>query len=109
MLPAAQSPIHEVVSDLWRRAEIAQPPPHLQVPSVRERLYSAAAEEIRKSLQACTVYDPAGDFRFRWAVQFLEVADGSRRHIDPDITTLATMFFTPAPPPSFKHIAANDT
>lgn len=108
MLPADQSPVHQVVSDLWHRAASAKLPPHLQIPTCRQQLYSAAAEEIRRSLEASSSYDPASDFRFRWAVQFLELASRERREIDPDLTALASIFFTPPPPPSFKHFQAND-
>lgn len=107
MLPADQSPVHQVVSDLWHRAERSQPPPLLQIPSCRQELYSAAAEEIRRNLAASTNYDPGHDFRFRWAVQFLEHAAGERREVESDITMLASIFFNPAPF-SQKHLQAND-
>lgn len=103
MLPPDQSPVHQLVS-LWITC---RKPQRLELPACRARLFTAATHEITAHAEAGNSYDPMSDARFRWAVQFLEVAEESRKSIDPDIQFTLEMILTPCPT-SCKLAAAND-
>lgn len=103
MLPPDQSPIHQLVQ-IWRGSRL---PTHAEIPASRARLFEAATHEIIRHANRGTHYDPMTDQRFLWATQWLQVADCSRNHIDPETTLLCNLLFDPAPFTS-KHLQAND-
>ena len=106
MLDSTISPIHRLVSTWWRSK---QTPNTYQAHALRESLFAAALAEIHLSKAKSSAYDPFSDFRFKWAVQYIEVASHERRTIDPSIANLVTLFFNPIPPLSNKHLQAHDS
>jgi hypothetical protein len=103
MLPPEQSPIHQLVT-LWRGSRL---PTRLEIPACRARLYAAATHEITAHFNTGKSYDPAADHRFRWASQWIEVAEGGRKTVDPDVEFTLTVILTPCPSAQ-KLAAAND-
>ena len=104
MLPPDQSPVHQL-GTLWR----ALPPPkHHDIPACRARLFTAATHEITAHANAGKSYDPMTDQRFHWAAQWIDVGDGSRPSIDPNVESILTLILTPCPA-ARKLAAANDT
>lgn len=105
MLPPSQSPVHKLVS-LWRKS---RPLCLHEVNTARAAIYTAAVHEISANSNAGHVYDPAADARFRWACEWINVADGSCPSISDDTEFLATYLMDPKPTiESFKHAAAHD-
>lgn len=105
MLDSTVSPVHRLVSGWWQSKLT---PSTYQAHALRESLLAAALAEIHLNKQHATAYDPFSDFRFKWAVQYIEVATRERNHIEDSIATLASLFFSPPPPPTIKHLQAHD-
>lgn len=76
---------------------------------MREALFTAALDEILAKHAIQEGYDPILDQRFKWAVQHLELIEGSRRHIDSEVALHARMKFEKINLLSFKELAAHDT
>lgn len=104
MLPADQSPIQNLVI-IWSssRRPVCQ-----EITACRARLFTAATHEITENAKIGHQYDPLRDFRFQWAAQWLDVADGSRPEIESNVEMLMKFSFQAAPT-SRKHLAANDS
>jgi hypothetical protein len=88
----------------WRE----QSPMAHQINQARHDLYAACMTEIREMMDAAITYDPARDYRVRWAHQFLEVVAHSRRKIDPGLQDVVDFLFGAPPETSSQHRAAND-
>jgi hypothetical protein len=73
----------------------------------RAALLKAAATQIELKAEARIPYDPTRCPIFRWCSQWLDVADGKRHGIDPDVEFTFRMAMDPAPL-SRKMLAAND-
>ena len=99
------SPVHRLVYGWWRTPK----PALFAVQHLRERLYEAALKEIRLLSGSGKAYDPNCDYRFKWACQWLELGDTSRRAIDPDIAMMADFLFGGPPSPCGKDKAAGET
>lgn len=104
MLPPNQSPIHQLAS-LWRGSRLPGP---CEISACRARLFTAATHEITAKAKAGIQYDPLRDHRFIWCAQWLAVADGDIKAIDPNTEFLATLTLQEAPILTNKHIAASD-
>jgi len=103
MLSPDKYPIHQLVT-LWRNCRT----PRLhEIPGCRARLFTAATHEITAHANAGKSYDPLTDHRFRWAGQWIEVGEGTRRAIDPNIEFTLHLLLD-ACPSSQKLTAAND-
>lgn len=63
--------------------------------AIRERIYRATAEELAWKIREGRTYDPAGDLRFQWLLQWAEVLEGSRRRIDPNVDAGMRYIFLP--------------
>lgn len=97
------SPVASLVS-AWR----CRPLPRFgETIPLRQKLFSAASEEITAKAANGRAYDPVLDARFLWAAQWLEVAEGTRHSIDPEIDMLCRFTMEPCPT-SHKHLQAND-
>jgi hypothetical protein len=73
---------------------------------MRESLFAAALQEILDHHVLGKNFDPITDHRFRWAVQYLEVIERSRKAIDEDIRLHASLAFDPTPFLSRKDLSA---
>lgn len=102
----ATSPIQQLVLAWWRAPSR---PALLDAQPMREALFAAALQEIGAHLARSTAYDPLADHRFKWAVQHLELIEGTRRHIHPDTHFAAMMLLEATPSPTQKHLAAHDS
>lgn len=102
-LPNDGYPVHRLVHSWWQSRCF---PGRLAVRSMREELYSACLEEIRQKAAENRSYDPGSDCRVTWASHWLEVAEGSRRQIDPNIESIASLLFAPCPEFCGKDFAA---
>jgi len=80
----------------------------LEVRAMREELYSACLEEMRLKGSLGRSYDPGCDHRVKWASQWLEVAERSRRQVDPDVEAVAALIFNPYPELCGKDRAAGE-
>lgn len=103
MHPPHDSPILELVS-LWRSC---REPQYHEVNACRARLFEAATREIAIKASLNIIYNPLGDIRFLWANQWIDLASGARKAIDPEIEACCAMMLQPAPL-SRKHLAAAD-
>ena len=104
MLAPADSPIHTLLLPWWQAERRPSP---FQAQAMREALFTAALAEILAQHATGKSYDPIIDHRFLWAVQYLEKAEGSRRHVDEDVAMLASLCLHPTPLLSNKDLAAN--
>jgi hypothetical protein len=73
----------------------------------RSALFAAASRQIESKAEQNIHYDPFLCPLFRWCAQWLDVADGKRDGIDPEIEFLFRLSMDPAPL-SQKLLAAND-
>ena len=98
------SPVQALCAE-WRKS-----PPRIQHTGwrFREALYVAVLEEIRLKAGYGLDYNPAADHRVSWANQLLEVADGTRRAIDPNLNATAHFLLDPPPQLSGKDRAAGE-
>jgi len=102
MLPPTSSPIHILVSSWWN----SRPPAVSAITDCRVSLFMAATGEILRHKELGRVYDPLADNRFKWAAQWLDLADRTIHAIDPAIALSAEFIFNPPPPLSRQHAAA---
>ena len=103
MPEAESSPMRQLVA-IWRSCRLPSP---TEVSACRARLSTAAVHAITSKAQQGIPYDPLMDTRFKWAAQWLDVADGSRRHIDQEVDFLFRLSMDQAPL-SRKLLSAND-
>jgi hypothetical protein len=89
---------------LWRSC---RPPRPLEASACRARLFEAATREIAFKANQGINYDPLIDTRFKWAAQWIELSEGVRKEIDPDLDFLFRMTMDKAPL-THKHLAAAD-
>lgn len=99
MLSPANSPIHRLAT-LWWRARL---PVTTEIPACRARLFEAATHEITANANAGHNYDPLADRRFLWATQYLALAEGEIKEIDPAILATAAVFLDPNPVRQPRH------
>ena len=108
MLVPEQSPVHIVVAELE-----ASHPRIIRgdaTPSKwRARIYRAAADECDLMIQTGTHYDPGCDARVRWALEWVDILEGTRRFHTPHLP--ATKDFLSFKPASLsrKDSAAGET
>jgi len=88
----------------WRHLRLPTPP---QVMGYREALFSATLEEVRLQSAAGVLYDPSEDYRFKWACQWLAVAEGSLRRVDQRLCDIVE-FMCAVCPVSGKQRATGD-
>jgi hypothetical protein len=89
--PAAlESPLHRLVLSWWKLDSGA---PRLSVGLFREALFEAALATIRLPRPNRRLYDPNADYRFQWACQWLEVAEGDRPAVDVSVHNVASFLF----------------
>lgn len=100
--------VTKVVSDLWTAHKLGEPLPPAAVALRRYWLYLAISQELEwRMVHVCSIYDPDRDMRVTWARQFLEVREGLRPKVDPDIEACAAALIDPTPLPlSGKDLAA---
>jgi hypothetical protein len=89
---------------LWRSCRLPGP---LEASACRARLFEAATREIAAKGDNGISYDPLHDIRFKWAAQWIEVAEGERKTVDPEVDMLCRFAMEPAPL-TRKHAAAGD-
>ena len=77
--PIFTSSFSALVASWWA---LHTPPPRLSVTLFREALFATALEQIRSAARLGRNYDPTADHRFRWACQWLDVAEGERQSVD---------------------------
>jgi hypothetical protein len=77
----------------------------------RAELFRTAADEIEHCSRQGLIYDPLADNRFQWAVQRLDVVNGTRVRIDLGVRDSAEFLlgFTDPHQDSAKHHAAGDS
>ncbi len=102
-MSSSSSPLHQLVA-IWRHC---RPPVKLEVAACRARLFTAAVHEITAKANAGICYDPMSDCRFRWANQWLDLAHGDIKSIDPSIEMLCSLTMEPCPR-SHQPLAAAD-
>ncbi len=106
MLAQECSPIHLLVSSWWNSL---LPRTHA-ITDMRVSLFNAATEEILRNQTLGKVYDPLSDNRFKWAAQWLDLADRCIPVIDPSVAQSAAFIFNEAAPQqSRQHAAANNS
>jgi hypothetical protein len=95
MLPPDQSPLIQLVTQWWREEFL---PNAFQARGRRKLLFQAALDEMTAAEKAEQPhFDPITNPVFQWAVQYLEKADRTRKHIDPAIIACAHLYLEPAP------------
>ena len=97
--------LQSLILGLWTAS---MHPHRMMVPKLRERLYEAALDEIRRLASQGKNYDPGADNRFKWACQWLEVAEGERPSVDCHLATIVEYLLTPARIPCGKERAAGE-
>ena len=103
MLPPEESPLIQLVTQWWREEFL---PNAFQARGRRKLLFQAALEEMTAAEAAQQKhFDPIKNPVFQWAVQYLEKADRTRKHIDADIIACAHLLIEPAP---ISRIEIND-
>lgn len=104
MLPPDQSPI-AILINKWRKSRLAKPS---EINACRSALLTAAVREIAASAEAGGSYNPMCDHRFIWGYQWIDVADGIRQTVDPDVDLCCKLSLDPNPILSGKDLAAGD-
>jgi hypothetical protein len=62
---------------------------------IRERIYRAAADEMAYKASLGCVYDPAGDARFRWLLEWADIVEGTRRQFTYGLESSMRFIFMP--------------
>ncbi len=88
------SPLKELAL-IWAKGE--KPSNQSEINAARARLYTAATHEITFKAAANISFDPLCSPLFKWCVQWLDVLEGTRPHIDPDVDTTFHLYIDPIP------------
>lgn len=90
----------------WRAS--AMPKSWLSISNARSILLAAASVQIQDKAEANIPYDPFHCPLFRWCLQWLDVAEGNRPGIDPEVEFHFRIALDPVPL-SRKMLATNDS
>lgn len=104
MQPQHESPVEDIVR-LWNSC---RPPLLHEINACRARLFEAATHQVSIRARHNISYNPMHDNRFLWANQWLDLAAGTIKRIDPAVEACCHMTLSPAPV-THKHLAAADS